>query len=154
MKSPPGPRHLLAAALALLLAWSWLTGDEPQSDRAAILEAIRHVESGGRDDPPDGDDGRAIGPFQIHRVYWEDAVTQAPELRGAGYQACRDDAYARRVIAAYMQRWAPEAWAAADAEVIARIHNGGPQGAERDGTLGYWRKVRARLEAPPSDDRR
>ncbi len=44
-----------------------------------------------------------------------------------------------------MRHWVPEAWADGDAEVIARTHNGGPRGAERAGTLGYWHKVHAEL---------
>ena len=34
---------------------------------------------------PDGDGGRAIGPYQIHRVYWQDAVGFRPELAPAFY---------------------------------------------------------------------
>lgn len=102
------------------------------------------VESGGRDDVPDGDRGAAIGPYQIHRTYWQDAISAAPGL-GGDYQDCRNRRYAEAVIAAYMQKWAPEAWQRGEAETIARIHNGGPEGHRRAATLGYWRRVRARL---------
>ena len=44
-----------------------------------------------------------------------------------------------------MDKWVPDAWARVDAEVIARTHNGGPTGAERDTTLGYWKRVQAAL---------
>lgn len=118
------------------------------ASRAEILDAIRMVESGGRDDCPDGDDGKAIGPFQIHEIYWRDAVAAQPELGpkgGYGYQDCRDRAYAVRVIDAYMQRWVAEAWRDNDAEVIARTHNGGPRGASKRATDGYWEKVRREL---------
>ena len=33
-----------------------------------------------------------------------------------------------------------------DYEVLARIHNGGPDGWRKKSTLGYWRKVRAELD--------
>jgi len=117
---------------------SWPTAD--------ILDAIRQVESGGREAPPDGDDGHAIGPFQIHRPYWADAVASEPAL-GGSYQDCRKRAYAERVVAAYMQHYAKAAWTGGRGEIIARIHNGGPDGHRSRATLGYWRRVRALL--PP-----
>lgn len=109
-----------------------------------ILAAIRAVESGGRSRPPDGDNGAAIGPYQIHFGYWLDAVAGDPAIRG-NYQDCRDRVYAERIITAYMRRYAPEAWRRGRAETIARIHNGGPQGARRAATLPYWQRVRDRL---------
>ncbi len=109
-----------------------------------ILEALVMIESGGRADPPDGDGGRAIGPLQIHEIYWTDAVLHDPELGGT-YQDCRDLTYAERVVHAYMSRWAPAAWRDGDAEIIARVHNGGPTGPQKAATLPYWRKVRAYL---------
>lgn len=112
--------------------------------RGAILDAIRQVESSGREHPPDGDGGLAIGPYQIHRVYWLDATSAEPALGGT-YEDCRRRDYAERIVAAYMRRYAPEAWARGDAEVIARIHNGGPRGHQRDATLRYWHRVRAHL---------
>lgn len=112
--------------------------------REAILHAIRLVESSDRDDVPDGDNGAAIGPYQLHREYWQDAVRFQPELGGT-YDDCRRRDYAERVIAVYMQHYVPEAWASNDAEVIARTHNGGPLGSTRDATLGYWQRVATRL---------
>jgi hypothetical protein len=143
------PRRRVAGALAaaaLLLLMSFWFGGSGHSvwPRQQILDAIRMVESGGRDDVRDGDGGLAIGPYQIHRVYWQDAVEFDPAL-GGDYQDCRRRDYAERVIDAYMRRWVPGAWRAGDGEVIARVHNGGPRGDLRDSTLGYWQKVRARL---------
>ena len=117
--------------------------------RRDVLDAIRLVESSGRDDCRDGDGGLAIGPFQIHRVYWLDAVQAEPALgpaAGHDYQDCRDRRYAERVVAAYMQRYVPSAWLRGDAEVIARTHNGGPRGAQKNATDGYWRRVERALK--------
>jgi hypothetical protein len=141
--------HTFAAALALLLlALLWATHrpepPAPAWQRADILAAIRLVESGGRDDVPDGDSGLAIGPFQIHEIYWRDAVASDPSL-GGSYQDCRRRAYAERVLASYMAKWCKDAWDTGDAEVIARVHNGGPGGADNPATLAYWERVRARL---------
>lgn len=112
-----------------------------------ILDAIRQVESSGRDDVPDGDGGRAIGPYQIHEVYWRDAVAHDPSLAPAGYQACRRRDYAERVVRAYMQRWVPQAWRHGDPEIVARTHNGGPRGSEKDSTLRYWARVAEWLQS-------
>ena len=109
-----------------------------------ILAAIRWVESRDREDVTDGDGGLAIGPYQIHEVYWRDAVRSEPSLGGT-YQDCRRRAYAEKVIAAYMRLHVPDAWERGDGETIARVHNGGPRGADKQTTLGYWQKVRARL---------
>jgi hypothetical protein len=145
-------RRMIAAGVAVVLLgvlWAMRGSDLPDGPRPTwpreqILLAIRLVESGGRDAVPDGDDGRAIGPYQIHEAYWRDAVQADPTL-GGSYQDCRRRDYAERVIAAYMQRWAADAWASGDAETIARVHNGGPDGARKDSTLRYWERVRARL---------
>ena len=113
-----------------------------------ILDAIRMVESGGNDRVHDGDGGRAIGPFQIHEIYWKDAVAADPALgpqSGFDYQDCRQRDYAAKVLEAYMRRWVPDAWESRDAEVIARTHNGGPRGADKRATDRYWAKVARRL---------
>ena len=118
------------------------------ADQQRILEAIRFVESGGRIDPPDGDGGKAIGPFQIHREYWQDAHEFDAAL-GGEYENCRDAGYAIDVVRAYMKRYAPDAWRRGDAEVVARTHNGGPRGRHKQATEGYWHKVRRLLEVGP-----
>lgn len=126
-----------------------------------ILTAIQHVESSGKPNPPDGDDGKAIGPLQIHEVYWRDAVAYDRSHGGrlglakGSYQDCRKLAYARKVVEAYCLRYCPKAWKARNAEVIARTHNGGPYGPRKKATLGYWRKVKAALaKAQPPRSRR
>lgn len=134
----------LLAIVAIALVWGPAAMARKLYPRQQILDAIRHVESASRADPPDGDGGAAIGPFQIHRVYWHDALVHDPTLGGT-YEHCRDLGYATRVVAAYMERWVPDAWRAGDAEVIARVHNGGPEGMRKAATLRYWQKVRSRL---------
>ena len=152
-KEPSGLRTLLQAfgpflGIALLLPLVTVV-TKTESKRsiwpiADILHAIHMVESGGRSVAPDGDGGLAIGPFQIHRAYWADAMKQEPELGGV-YEDCRKLDYAERVVRAYMQRHAATAWSLGDAQTIARIHNGGPQGKDRAATLGYWQRVRRHL---------
>lgn len=111
------------------------------SETSHTLDAIERVESGCRTDLV-GDGGRAIGSFQVWEGYWKDAVEHdrrcggAFRISGAPYSACRDRAYARRVVLAYLSRYH-----ATTPEKMARTHNGGPRGASKKSTLMYWKKV-------------
>lgn len=100
-----------------------------------LLDAIRQLESGGRD--LTGDGGRAIGPYQIHRRYWQDAVRLDPSLGGT-YNDCRREQYARRVVKVYLAHYGK----GKTDEQMARIHNGGPTGHRKRATVGYWTKIR------------
>ena len=111
----------------------------PQQE--ALLDALIQVESSGRDDAV-GDGGKAIGCLQIWQPYWYDAT----EFSGIGgsYKDCYNRAYAKRIVDAYMKRYAREAWTNPkkfDAEKCARIHNGGPKGHTKKATEKYWKKV-------------
>ena len=113
----------------------------PFYTHAQILRAIWLVESSGRlENVPAGDGGRSIGPLQISMNYWVDSRVEGH------YQDCLHVDYARKVVAAYMQRWVGEAWLRRDAEVIARVHNGGPKGMRKQATLGYWQRVQKHLQ--------
>jgi hypothetical protein len=135
----------LLALFVLAMLWFLANGEPRQSwPRLQILNAIRLVESGDRAQVPDGDGGLAIGPYQIHEIYWRDAIAFEPSL-GGSYQDCRRRAYAERVIDAYMRKWIPAQWARGEAEAIAKVHNGGPKGADNPKTSAYWDRVRALL---------
>lgn len=116
---------------------------EQEIPQQNILNAICLVESGGREDVV-GDNGKAIGPYQIHREYWQDALEFDPSI-GGKYKDCVSRGYSEKVVAAYMRRYAQKAWNACDAEVISRIHNGGPQGYKKEATVKYWHRVRSIL---------
>lgn len=109
-------------------------------DARPTLDAIRIVETGGHPDPANavGDKGRALGPYQIHRAYWLDATERRADLRALGYDSVRDQAIAEAVVLAYFNRYAP----AYDLDTLARIHNGGPRGHRKSGTIEYAFKVR------------
>ena len=131
-----------------LLIIGWLAFgsiDTVAIDLTQFLTALRSVESSGRSRPRDGDGGRSIGPFQIGRRYWEDASAQRPELRHAGYQACRRSDYAVQIVLAYFERYGGDALVRSDWQRLARLHNGGPDGDRQVGTVGFWRKVQVRL---------
>jgi hypothetical protein len=106
-----------------------------------LLDAIKQVESGGRCNVV-GDNGKAIGPYQIHRSYWLDACAYDPSLGSRPYSACFEEAYARKVVVAYLTRYGK----GKNAEQLARIHNGGPQGHKKSATKKYWSKVQKEME--------
>ena len=119
------------------------------------LDAIRQVESGGLPDEgvgARGDNGNALGPYQIWSAYHFDAAERDRSL--TDYSKClTSKAYSERVIDAYMGRYARASrdrlkkgvGTLADIERVARIHNGGPRGYKKKATLGYWRKVQEAL---------
>jgi hypothetical protein len=108
-----------------------------------LLAALRLVETGGlrhEGRHATGDGGKAIGPYQIHRSYWKDS-----RLPGT-HEDCRDPAYAREVVMAYWRRYCPRELAQGEVEVLARVHNGGPEGYRKSSTLKFWRKVETELQ--------
>lgn len=101
----------------------------------SFWRALHHVETSGRLGPIKGDNGAALGPLQIHRAYWQDSGVLGT------YSQCADLAYSRRVVTAYLRRYARNAWDRGDAMSLARVHNGGPMGHKKRATLAYARKV-------------
>ncbi len=113
-----------------------------------LLGAIETVESGGKgDSTPDGDGGKAIGPFQIRKEYFADAAEYDKSLDD--YQKCKGVEFSRKVVRAYMARYANKN---ASNEDVARIHNGGcnilkKKGSKAwDNTTKYWEKVKKELD--------
>ena len=128
--------------IAALLAAALTVPPPAGTDVRRILDTLQAVETGGELDPDAaiGDGGKALGAYQIWRVYWVDACEYDPTLRARGYQAVTDREYAERVVIAYLSRYARD-WSI---DTIARIHNGGPAGAtkRRKATDGYAAKAR------------
>ena len=107
-----------------------------------LLDAIARIESPG-DPNAVGDGGRALGAYQIHRVYWEDGT----ELLGVDWphRDAADPNKARRVVKAYLLHYGQ----GKSLIEMARIHNGGPCGDKKKATLPYARKILAD-GSPPS----
>lgn len=134
-------RTIILSVLAFLCLCCGKQGSTEKAVTRGLLDALWMVESGGNLNPPDGDGGKAIGPYQIWKAYHADALEHCPAIGGT-YEDCRKKEYAEQIIKAYMCRYAPKD---ATAEQIARIHNGGPKGHKRASTLGYWKKVQKHL---------
>jgi len=115
-------------------------------DLSEIYRVIRQVETGGHPDPANavGDGGASLGPMQIGRLYFIDALEQDQALRDSEvvYDDVRNESIARRVMYAYWSRYATIPWGAED---LFRLHNGGPS---RGGsaTDGYWEKCKTILQ--------
>lgn len=118
--------------LAILLALAATAHAAPPD---SFFRALHIVETSGRTGAILGDGGKALGPLQIHRAYHADARI------GGDYSRCADLDYSKRVVSAYLQRYAPQAWAAGDVTTLARVHNGGLRGASKPATVNYGAKV-------------
>lgn len=103
---------------------------------AKFLKAIHQVETGGRKGAIKGDEGRALGPFQIHYGYWLDSGVAGSYEQCAGYD------YSVKVVTAYLKRYGSHYINKRDWQALARIHNGGPKGFKNKITLDYWKKVK------------
>jgi hypothetical protein len=112
---------------------------------AKFLRALNVVEASGKHGNIVGDNGKALGGYQIHKIYWQDAV-QYDKSIGGKYQDVTNKAYAEKVVTAYLNRYAKQAISSNDYETLARIHNGGPKGAKKTATTGYWQKVKKVLD--------
>jgi hypothetical protein len=113
----------------------------PPKDLDLLFDAIREVETGGHSNPENarGDGGRSLGPYQISRAYWKDSGVPGK------YRMVRNKVYAERVMKAYWKRYCPRAFSRLDFETLARVHNGGPKGAQRTRTLPYWHRVKSEM---------
>ncbi len=116
------------------------TGEPTERDRpdlSDLLAAMRHVESRG-DNRAVGDGGRSRGPYQISLPYWVDGGGR----RSRYWRDVWSPWASRRVILGYWRRYCPAALERGDLQTLARVHNGGPDGARERKTLRYWRRVR------------
>ena len=110
-----------------------------------FVHALHMVESGGRVGKIVGDNGRALGPLQIHKSYWQDAVTFDKTI-GGSYEDCTKLDYSIKIVTAYLNRYAQNAILSHDNKKLARIHNGGLKGNNKEATIEYWNKVNKYLK--------
>jgi len=113
-------------------------------DFPKFLNAIHKVESSGQitgTEPIIGDKGKARGPLQIHREYWEDIKN----LVGGKYEDVDNLDYASNVVAKYMLKYAKNAIKNGQFDIAAKRHNGGPNGDKKSATHEYARKVMSKM---------
>ena len=108
-----------------------------------LIAAIIQVESSG-DDNAVGDNGKAVGAFQI----WEIMVDDCNRIAKSDTWTVDDRtnrAKSRAMFLTYSRHYAKHHsdWTN---EGIARRWSGGPKGHKKAATEGYWVKVRTQLE--------
>lgn len=117
-----------------------------------LARAIATVESNGNNNAV-GDNGKAVGKFQIWKVYVDD-VNRICALKNMpykfGYEDRKDPAKSVLMVKIYTEYYGAvyelRTGKKATAEVLARIHNGGGwQGALKPCTTEYWRKVKKQI---------
>ena len=139
--TPPEPTHITPGREA--------APGRPEIER--LLDAIAQVESGG-DPKAIGDNGRAVGMYQIWRVYVDDCnriIRRVSDVRGGWTYADRLDPVASRdMCRLYIQYYGhyPACHDGYHLERMARIWNGGPKGHTKKATLKYWAKVRKAMQ--------
>ena len=104
-----------------------------------LITALMIVESAGNDHAI-GDNGRALGPLQIHRG----VVLDVNRITGSNYRHSEmtNRVAARAVCEAYLRHYGR----GKTTEQQARIWNGGPTGDRKPVTLAYWRRVQRNLK--------
>jgi len=104
-----------------------------------LITALIAVESSGND-LAIGDNGRALGPLQIHRG----VVQDVNRFTGSNYrwEDMTNRVAARAVCQAYLTYYGR----GATTEQLARRWNGGPTGDRKPATEAYWLKVQRNLK--------
>jgi hypothetical protein len=123
-----------------ILAFFFVLSINAANVDSKFIHALHMVESGGRVGKIVGDNGRALGPLQIHKSYWQDAVTFDKSIGGC-YDDCTKLDYSVKIVNAYLNRYAEKAILSKDYQRLARIHNGGSKGDRKEATIQYWNKV-------------
>lgn len=132
---------LLLIALGILLFVGMLSCNGAELD-PKFISAIHQVESGGKTGNIIGDNGKALGPLQIHYSYWKDSGVSGK------YSQCTNLAYSIRVMTAYMNRYERNAVKSGDFETLARLHNAGPSWRNnKSSTNHYWQKVKNHMNS-------
>ena len=123
----------------------------PPDNDDDLLQAIGQVESGNNDDAV-GDNGKALGRYQIWYVYWKDAIEHDPSI-GGEYEDVTDPIYAAKVVRAYMRRYATVKRLGHEPTLrdMTDIHNAGPNGPWKEGKVKerlniYYDKVKDAID--------
>lgn len=104
-----------------------------------FVYTIGLIESGNVDTAI-GDGGKSISRYQIQRAAFIDAKQYDKSIKFS-YQSLTNQAHARKVMTAYLNRYAKKAIKERDFEALARCWNSGPNWARKKHlTDGYWAK--------------
>jgi hypothetical protein len=107
-------------------------------DYDKLLSAIAKVESGGNSKAYNAKEN-AAGLYQIRPIYLKDVNRFSKEQFTLADRF--DPAKARRIVIAYLEHYCK----GKSFEYMARCHNGGATGYQKQSTIAYWQKVKAYL---------
>lgn len=114
---------------------------------AILIKALIMVESSGNVNAI-GDGGAAVGCLQIHKCVIDDVNRIYHE--DFRYEDRLDRDKSIRICELYLSHWGTHysktTGKDVTLEVLARIWSGGPRGYEKNGTIGYWKKVQKAME--------
>lgn len=120
-----------------------LTASTEPNNLDIALHCIHGVESSFGRDKRDGDNGNAIGEYQIHKVYWKDG-TKILKVNW-DYKEARNRRKAEQVIRSYLMHYQRANKYPTTVETYCRLHNGGPAGPKSKSTQVYWNKCKQYL---------
>jgi len=135
--APPSFSSTLLAGACFEIVTKETRGTEPPTFND-LLDAIEWVESGG-DSNVVGDNGNAVGSFQIWKIYVRD-VNRILGYDKYTYEDRWDKDKSREMVTVYLNNYG------GTFEEMARKHNGGPGGHKKEATKQYWIKVRNYLD--------
>lgn len=107
-----------------------------------FYKALRHVEStDGRN--LKGDNGSAIGVYQIHKIYVDDVnrIYKTKYKYEDRWDPKKSHEIVTRYLSYYGSLYTKKTGKNPTIEVLAQIHNGGPNGWKKESTRNYGRKV-------------
>lgn len=109
-----------------------------------FLSALQKVETGGIKNPDfaRGDNGKALGRYQLHRGYVLDAKSQDKTLTGAWVDIAQDEFKSASAVVAYLTKYAEKEINSGNAEMMFAAHNSGPAYLKKlDKTIEYRKKA-------------
>lgn len=116
-----------------------------------LYEAIATVESNGNDYAI-GDNGNAVGRYQIWKIYVNDVNRICKLLRNKKQYTYADRTNPVKSLEMvkiytdfYAKRYERLTGKKATDEIKARIHNGGLNGWKKTATIKYWNKVKREM---------
>jgi hypothetical protein len=109
-----------------------------------LFMAIVAIESNG-DVNAVGDNGKAVGPAQIHEAVVKDCNRIAKAKFTMSDRESMLASFDMFII--YVEHYGHK-YGDITPEIAARIWNGGPNGPDKQATLNYWNKVNSKLISP------
>ena len=137
----------VAGIVALFVALFLCISAKSAEPDARLLNALVWVESS-RNANAVGDNGKAIGLLQLHKIYVDD-VNRILGVKKYSYADRWNPQKSVEMTVVYLKhyghRYERLTGKKASYEVLAKIHNGGPNGWEKIKTNKYWYKVQRYL---------